>query len=717
MKENIDKLFKKYGRTLDKKVATEKIDLGSFSKEYVQFKKDMMPSLSRYEFWCRGLGNIIKLKLTQKDQDKIQKQLDIAHLEVTPSQTVTLAVMSLLLSFFVGVLMSVAIYLITEKFPFVFLILVLILSLFLFYYSYTTPFRLANKWRLKASSQMVPCILYMVAYMKHTSNLERAVAFATQHLSPPLSLDLRKVFWDMETGKYANIKDSLDAYLETWRETNIEFIESFHLIESSLYEPSETRRIEILERSLQVILDGVYEKMLRYSREVRSPLTNLYMLGIVLPTLGIALLPLASTLLGGFLKWYHVFLLFDLIIPFFVFYLTSQVLLKRPGGYGETEILEKNPEYWRYKSKKPYLIALLIALPFLIIGLLPFIFHFTPLPGWVGLQKDYAFSEVGLEIFGETKFFDFKVVEGKTTGPFGLLAIILSLFIPFSVAMFFFIAFNMRTKELIKARDKSKELEREFTNSLFQLGNRLGDGTPAEIAFAHVAESTRGQVTEGFFRTVNTNIQQLGMSLEQAIFNPRRGAIIYYPSALISTSMKILIEAVKKGLKVAARSLMSISEYIKNIHKINERLRDLLAEVVSDMKSNMTFLAPLMAGVVTGLASMITLILNKLGVLFLQQGDFDIGMFGGVEGILQIFDLANMVPPYFLQLAIGIYIVEIIFILSSTLVTVDAGEDKLKTTYEIGKNLKRGILLYTVVALVSIVSLAILAGVAIQGLG
>ncbi len=717
-------IFKKYGRRIEEEIQTEKVPVGEFSKEYLQFKKDMMPQLSRYESLAKKLGSVIKLKISEKDENRIQKQLNTAHLDVTPSQTLTLAVVFLLLTFFVGVLISVALFILTGNFPLLFIFLILIAALFLFYYFYSTPSRLANKWRLKASSQMVPCILYIVAYMKHTSNLERAVAFAAQHLSPPLSLDLRKVFWDIETGRFTNIKESLDSYLETWRESNPEFIESFHLIESSLYEPSEDRRIEVLEKALQVILDGVYEKMLKYSREVRSPLTNIYMLGIVLPTLGIALLPLASTLLGGLLQWYHIFLLFNLIIPFFVFYMTSQVLLKRPGGYGETELLELNPAYPKFKSRKPYMIAFLICLPLFILGLLPFIFHYTPVTELIGLQKDYSFSQLGVRFLGDMNIFDFKcigkiengVCKGKWVGPFGLLAVILSLLIPFSIALFFSISYSEKTKELIKARDETRRLEGEFTNSLFQLGNRLGDGTPAEIAFGKIAESTRGQITEGFFRTVNTNIQQLGMSLEEAIFNKRRGAIVYYPSALISTSMKILVEAVKKGLQVAARSLMSISEYIKNIRKINERMRDLLAEVVSDMKSNMTFLAPLLAGIVVGLANMITIILNKLETMFQMQGNFDVAMVGNVSTILEIFNLANMIPPYFLQLSIGIYVIEVIFILTSTLVTVDSGEDKLKSVYETGRNLKRGILLYLIVSFIAILALALLASVALGGL-
>ena len=235
-------------------------------------------------------------------------------------------------------------------------------SIFLFYYVNGYPQRLANKWRLKASSQMVPAILYIVVYMRHTPNLEKAVAFASKHLQYPLALDFKKVFYNVEIGKFSTIKESLDNYLETWGDYSLEFIESFHLIESSLFEPNNERRISTLEKSLQVILDGVYDKMLKFTHEVRSPLTNVYMLGVVLPTLGLALLPLASTMLKGMINWVHGFILFNLIIPFFVFYLTDNIMLLRPGGYGETKLLERNPLYAKYKNNSAYVGAFFIAL-------------------------------------------------------------------------------------------------------------------------------------------------------------------------------------------------------------------------------------------------------------------------------------------------------------------------------------------------------------------
>ena len=714
---DVDEILKKYGSKIESQINAEAESTGDVSRDFLAFKRDALPELSRYERLCQSIGNIIRIRVAKKDSERLQKKIDIAHLDITPSQAASLALLSLLLVFFAGITISLSIYMISNTFPFLLLFLTFIFSLFLFYYLSEFPARLAQRWRLKASSQMVDSILYVVVYMKHTSNLERAIAFASQHLKPPLSLDFKKVFWDVETGRYSTVKESLDAYLETWRDYSTEFIESFHLIESSLYEPSESRRIQTLEKALEVILDGVYEKMLKYSREIRSPLTNLYMLGIVLPTLTLALLPLASTLLQGALSWYMIFVLFNLIIPFFVFYLTSEIMMKRPGGYGESDVLEMNPLYPQFKSKAPFIIAAFMCLPLLLIGLFPLLFQ-TQFAQLIGLPNDYSLSEIGLGFLGNGNVFDFKQTDAGLVGPFGIVALLLSLFVPLSIALFFSIAYEMKTKEMIKEREKSKQLEKEFASSLFQLGNRLGDGIPAEIAFSRIVESTRGLATEDFFKRVNTNIQQLGMSVEQAIFNPKRGAIIYYPSMLIATSMKILTESVKKGLDVAARSLMSISQYVKNIDKISERLRDLLAEVVSDMKSNMVFLAPLLSGIVVGLAGMITAIINTLTGLMASistglEGAQDVGTIGNV---VKIFDITQMIPPYYLQIAIGIYLIQIIFILTNTLVLVDSGEDRLKKIYDLSKNLKRGILIYLIVAFITIFALSLLAKIALGGI-
>ncbi len=716
-KPSVDDILKKHAARIEQNIKTETIQNVNFSQSYMKFREEMAPELSKYERWCHTLGNLIKLKVSKKDEDKIRRSLEIAHLDLEPWQTITLSVVAFIGIFILGLLISVAVALFKGgigDFPLFFFVLVIVFAMFLFYFVNGYPIRLANKWRLKASSQMVPAILYIVVYMRHTPNLEKAIAFASQHLQYPLALDLKKVFYNVEVGKFSTIKESLDNYLENWRDYSIEFIEAFHLIESSLFEPDDAKRIVTLEKSLQVVLDGVYDKMLRFTHEVRSPLTNVYMLGVVLPTLGLALLPLASAMVGDFLKWYHIFILFNLIIPFFVFYLTDKILFLRPGGYGETELLERNPLYLVYKSRKPYLKAFLICLPFLVIGLLPLLFQ-TSLPAVFGLKQDYSFSELGIGIFGDESVFGFREIGGKLTGPFGVGALIMGIFFTLGVSMFFSIAFKEKTKALIKEREKTKQLEVEFNNSLFQLGNRIGNGTPPELAFGKVAESTKGLKTEDFFRRVNYNVMQMGMSVESAVFDEKRGALVYYPSDLIATSMKILVESAKKGLMIAALSLISISEYVKNINKITDRLRDMLAEIISDMKSNMTFLAPLLSGIVVGLAAMITGILSRLNLAEATGGEAIAGI-GNLNAILNIFDMTKMIPPYLLQIIVGIYIVEIIFILSGALVVIDSGEDKLEKTNKTGINLRKGIGLYVITALLAVISLFLLTAIVLGNL-
>lgn len=728
MDKRVEEILRKYGR--DFKTSRKRFEEnGNFSQSYLKFKEEISPPFSKYEKWCHSIGNFLKINLAEKDRIKIQKFLNIAHLDIQPSQVMSLAIVGFLGIFLFGLFTSLSIALISndffEGFPLLFFFLTIIIAIFIFYYLKSIPERMATKWRLKTSSQMVPAILYVVIYMRHTSNLEKAIAFASENLDEPLALDFKKVFYDAEIGRFSTIKESLDNYLETWRDYSPEFIEAFHLIEGSLFEPSNERRIATLEKSLLVVLDGVYDRMLKFSHDVRSPLTNIYMLGVVLPTLGLALIPLASAMLQGMLKTTHVFLLFNLIVPFLVFYLTDNVLRKRPGGYGETNLLERNPLYYKFEDKKIYLKNFLIFLPLLLIGMIPLFIAYTPITELTGYH-DYSFSELGLSFLGDAYFFDFKEnVDGGdviTTldelrnakegpgivGPFGFGALVLSLFIPLSIALFFSISYLQRTKELIVERDRTKGLEEEFNNSLFQLGNRIGNGVPPELVFGKVAQSSRGLRTADFFNKVNYNIQQMGMSLEKAIFDEKRGAINSFPSSLISTSMKILIESSKKGLRITARSLMSISEYVKNIKKINQRLKDMLAKIISDMKSNMTFLAPLLAGVVVGLALMITSILDKLIVPSYGGSEATISGIGDFANILSV---NSMLPPYYLQISVGIYLIQIIFILTSSLVVIDSGNDPLTKVNLISKNLKKGALFYLVVSFVSSFALFLLASI------
>lgn len=694
MPKKEEEIIKEYRKKLKGHIEEEGPEsITEFSKEYITFREESLSKqTTRYENLCNSLEKIIQIKPPALKYAKLEEAIETAHLNITPIGSASFAIFTSVLIIFIGLLMAVLLYLITEEFKFFFPLALIIFGTILLKPLSNIPIYLADRWRLKASNQMVLCILYVAMYMRHTSNLEHAIKFAAEHIEPPLSLDLRKIFWDIETGRFSNIKDSLNNYLENWRHYNLEFINAFHLIESSLYEPSESRRLDLLDKSLDVMLEGTYEKMLHYAQELKNPITMLHMLGVVLPILGLVVFPLVGSFLGGLVRWYHVAFLYNLILPIIVFTIGLNVLSKRPTGYGESQISKELLE----TQKKPTGLAFFIAFIFLAIAFFPLLVHAIDPAVDISLGDTFGYF-LGYQDDGKY-------------GPFGIGALILSFFIPLGLAFSLSFYFKTKTKHLIGIRNETKDLEKEFASSLFQLGTRLGDGVPAEVAFSNVAENMEGTPTGNFFRIVDANIRNLGMGIKEAIFNNKTGAVMQYPSAIVQSSMEVLLESSKKGPKVASQALISISRYIERIQQVNERLKDLLSEVISSMKSQISFLTPAIAGIVVGIASMIVNVIVQLGIRFQElkiEGELGVG--SQLGAIQQIFKTSDIIPGFFFQFVVGLYVVQIVYILTSLANGIENGDDKLNEQYLIGKNILKSVMIYVSIAAIVVLLFNLLA--------
>ena len=710
MPESERDILKKYRKKVEEHIDEESggdvqdSSIEVFSAEYLRFRQESLSQKrSGYENWCNSAENILKFKPSPKILPDLERSIETAHLSITPSGAASFAALIGFLVILLGSLISGIIFLLQkelsfENFPVFTLMVFLVAGLLSLVYLPRIPIYIATRWRLRASNQMVTCILYVVIYMRHTSNLEHAIRFAAQHIDAPLSLDLRKIFWDMETGKFSTIKESLDYYLESWRHYNLEFVTSFHLIESSLYEPTESRRLELLDKALNVILEGTYEKMLHYAQELKSPVTTSHMLGVILPILGLVIFPLLGAFLQGLVKWYHLAFLYNIILPLMVFVLGMNMLTKRPTGYGESKVAESVYQ----KAFNPFWLCFFIAVLFIAIGSFPLVFNFLNPPsiveGSACLSNDFDLGKLGC-FFGYVNFQD------SVYGPFGIGSLILSFFVPAAFAVSLGIYFKVKSKKIIDLRNETKALESEFAASLFQLGNRIGDGIPAELAFSKVSETLEGTPSGNFFRLVDTNIRQLGMGLKEAIFDSKRGAILAYPSPLIESSMEVLLESSRKGPSIVSQSLVSISNYIDRIHKVSERLKDLLAEIVSSMKSQISFLTPAIAGIVVGISAMIVNIIVRLN-LSLTSSSFespeaasDLGA-GGLAAFTDLFSVNGIIPIYFFQIVVGIYVVQLAYVLTVLQNGIDNGSDKINEQFLLGKNMIKSFIIYAVISLI-----------------
>jgi len=105
-----DDILRKYGAKIESQMKGYDAASGQtkkFSQSYEKFKSSMLPEFSRYERWCKAMGNFIAMKVGEKDRTRIQKDIDIAHLNVTPSEVVAFSTTLLLLTLFGGIMAAV----------------------------------------------------------------------------------------------------------------------------------------------------------------------------------------------------------------------------------------------------------------------------------------------------------------------------------------------------------------------------------------------------------------------------------------------------------------------------------------------------------------------------------------------------------------------------------------------------------------------------------
>jgi hypothetical protein len=667
------------------------------SLEFKQFEMENKTTVKTfYEKGCKFCGNLMKVSPGESQKENLKEALSMANLNLEPEDTFAFAIFGPLIYMFIG--LGIALTLLNGDFFFV--AFFLLSGIGGMVPLTRMPYIFANTERMKSSKEIVLSIFYIVTYMRQNSNLEKAIEFAGDHLAGPLGMDFKKVLWDIESEKYDTIVESIESYLKKWRKTNPEFIESMTLIESSLYESREENRIGLLDKALDVILSETYEKMLHYSHSIQSPISTLHMLGVILPILGLVIMPLVVVFLEN-IQWFHISVLYNLVIPIAVFYVGKTILSTRPGGAGSTEISEDNVIVQRKregkKRKNPLLIGLFIAISLILIGFTPIFLHMYLGDGndIVLFKKEWdEYSGIKVLEYRESKTVLDSTGEPKFIGPFGLISSLFGLFIIMGLGFGAGFYYKYKTQDLISIREDTKKLESEFGSAIFQLGNRLGDGIPLEMAFSKVVNVMRDTEPGIFFSIIDQNVRRLGMSPGEAIFDEKEGALLFFPSNIIRSTMKVLVESIKKGPLIAANAMTNVARYVKEMHSVEERLKDLLAEIISSMNSLVKFLAPIISGIVVGITAMITTIIGRLSGALSQFGEGAGDQAGALAGLTEMF--SDGMPTYHFQIVVGVYIVQIVFIVAQTVSGIQNGDDKVGEQNTIGNYLIASTALYAI---------------------
>jgi len=665
-------------------------------KEYGEMYQDFLtsPDLklkkekeSFYVKFCKTAGKFVKAPNTFKDE-KYKSAYEFLELPLTPSQVNAAPSYALMLSMIVVVpVIAYLLFLVfidrtMELISLMYLLPISFLIPFLaVWYFQNYPLGEAENQRLQSITQIPEIINYMVMSMKLTPNLERAVEFAAEHGSGKIANDLKDIVIKVRIGKYDTMEEGLDILAYKWSKFSDEFKHALMLVRSSVIEVDDAKRHILLDKAASDVLEGISNDMESYVIKMRQPSIYMYYLGVLLPLLLIIILPVGSVL-GNLplAQTWLLILLYNIGLPIGTIYFARNILKKRPPVYTPPTI----PDNFPGLPRKNHLKIGKMTLPSVVVAIAAAITIFALFSLVIEpLVNPYPEAYMGEDAIAA--WVPMMAITGAVVG------------VATAIAIWLFANASYKRKEQLRLM----EMESEFKDSIYIVASRLGEGKPIEEAFGYTAEFMKGTQIATVFAKVSTNINNLGMTVDTALFDSVYGALRYVPSKSIKNSMRILIDSIQLGVQQGSKALIGLSLQLADAEKIKKKVKDLLSEITIMMTTIAFFVGPIVLGITTALQKIVISSLSSLSGVSSMGGsqaymtDLPLISFGAEEALAGIPS-----PPVFLCI-IAIYVLEVTLILTYFTSRIQEGNNDLSLKMAIASSLPISMLLFFISAFVA----------------
>ena len=626
--------------------------------------------LKYYEKIVKTFGNIIKIKVNENKRRNFEKINEELFLDININQIDSSSIFFLILFIFIGIIPSIIIS------PLYFLLFISLglLSYILIDYYYII---LYNNLNTKKKSQLISLLLLLAIKLRQNPNVEQAMLFAAKNINLPLKIDLLKLLRDIYNRKYVSASEALIEYSRSWEKNAKFFYTGVMLILSALYDPDKDRRNFQIDKSMEEALEELVNELYEFSREIRSAINLTSTLGITLPVMLLTIFPLASIFLGNMFSPPVLFILFDILIPLIAFYSTNYAISSKI-----INVFSNDDIYLFYYLRKKDLTNKLISVASGIsVSILLFFIIF-----FVIYQYLYKFDISGI-----------------------LLSEFLVFIMGLSISVIAFIYYS-------HYKDLYKNLERIGTDSpsfLLSLSSALNEGYPLEKAMIYIYSKYKGSPIGDFISKIYQNLRA-GLSFYDSIFDIEYGALSKIPSSQLRAAMELLYEASSQSPTEASIITGIIAKYFLLISKVKERIKDLVAEDLSQLKSLLRILGPVILGIISAVSVMVIEILYKLSFQFNQLSNLTSSSSNVSQYvnslpniIFNIFNLNSLISPDSMIIIIGIFNLAIAFVITYAINSIENSGDKLGFYYYLYRYYIINILIFFIFSTLSTIGLYI----------
>src|SRR5438445_3212768 len=155
----------------------------------------------------------------------------------------------------------------------------------------------ARRMRVASLGGAPEAVNYMAMSMRVVPALDRAVEFAAHHSQEPLASRLRQLLWNVYLRSPPGIEAAFLQFAGEWEDSQEDLKRAFFAIGSASSEQTEAGLDRILDKARWIAFEGTKARIMEYAAGLRGPTTVLFALGVLLPVIIGAMLPLIS--LGG----------------------------------------------------------------------------------------------------------------------------------------------------------------------------------------------------------------------------------------------------------------------------------------------------------------------------------------------------------------------------------------------------------------------------------
>ncbi len=580
-------------------------------------------------------------------RERYEKEINFCHLKTTPKGVFSTAI-------FVPIIISISmsvIALFLNVFSFALLGMIVVLNFIVFYFLLFYTKFLVKFFRSKAASEMALAIVYMTTSLKVSRNLENAVLFAASNLKGPLGKDFKQILWELETGKLNSVIQGIDKLIEKWKEESEEFVDALTILKNTTaVPPSEVDKN--LRKAVSIMLYGTKERMKKYSLALKMPLMIINMFGILLPVMGLIFFPIVSLFTPEIARPELLAFLYVVFLPTVNIIFMRQYFYHRPYSFHQIE------------SKVIVdLKKLLLPIFFILVSCLAVV----------------VFSS--MQLLNEKGAFSFNQL---------IFSVSIVSTIGLSISSILLLVGYINKEK----NEKLLEMERELPSVLFALSLEAETGRPFEIILEDSLSKIRDYKFSEIVIRILERIKKLGLNLKSALFSEKYGVMFDYPSKIIHAVMKTVVDISERGIHFLSSSLRTISEYLKDAIEVDDFSHETLSESTSQMRFQAWLLAPLTAGIVVGLMAIVLHIFTVFGGSLEQINEFLGGGDKSFGTISFLFNIGNLISFSQFQFIVGIYMIEIMLILSYFTGDIKYGDNNVSKILEMGETLLIGIFIY-----------------------